>query len=222
MYITIDPYYGTQFYNECKEALKNNQIEYSELIYTKPPYDWYFKLSQSPIMVNFDKLSEKDSRWLVSKVKALTPTDEYKLLRRDNDKGQQALLKFIENEPMTEARTSNFAIFFAIKNREDGERLSKEFPDKIWYFGKYYSNKFKVCLSTNAYIKNFLDPGQILLEKTKEHAESGRFESELNFKVFRGNDVLVKYTQTPYFENGKYILPNIKGEGRTGTNKFII
>lgn len=222
MYITIDPYYGTQFYNECKEALKNNEITFSEFISIKPPYDWYFKLSQSPLMVNFDKLSEKDSRWLVSKVKALTPTDEYKLLRRDNDKGQQALLKFIENEPLEESRKSNFAVFFTIKNKEEGEKLSREFPGKIWYMGKYYSNRFRVCLSTNPYIKNFIDPSQILLEKTKEHNESGRFEADLNFSIFRGKDILIKYTQTPYFQDGLYNQPNIKGEGRINVNKFTI
>ena len=32
MYITVDPYYSTQFYNECLEALKNNKIEFTEHI----------------------------------------------------------------------------------------------------------------------------------------------------------------------------------------------
>lgn len=222
MYITIDPYYTNQFYNQSKEALKNNNVQFRENIYIKPPYNWYFKLDQAPIMVNYDKLSEKDSRWIVSIVKPLTPSDEYKLLRRDNDIGPGALLKFIENEPMKQARESEFAVFFTVQNREELEKLSKEFPGKIWYFGKYYSNKFRVCLCTNKYIMNYLNINQILLEKTKEHADSGRFEADLNFKIFRGKDELVKYTETPYFQDGLYVRPKIVGDKTVQKNKFLI
>lgn len=211
-YYTIDPYYNTQFYNECKEALKNNEVDFKSFIYTKPPYDWYFQLDQKPLMVNYDTLSEKDSRFLVSTVQPLRPNEEYLLIRRDNDKGAQALLKFIENKPMKEARESDYAVFFTVKNREELQQITKEYPGIVWYFGKYYRNKYRVCLATNKIIKNFLNPEQILLEKTEELSEPGRFEAELNYRVFRGNDMLVKFTETPYFEDGIYMRPNIKGD----------
>lgn len=219
MFITIDPYYNTQFYNECKEALKNNNIEVKEFISIKPPYNWYFSLDQKPIMINYDELAYTEERWLVNKVQALRPNEEYILLRRDNDKGPNALLKFVENEPLKEARQSSFAIFFTIKNRDEAQQITKEYPGRIWYFGKYYSNKYKVCLATHPTVKNFIDRSQILLEKTQEHTSPGKFEAELNWKIFRGNDMLIKFTETPFFENGTYYRPKIKGDI---SNKFTI
>ena len=212
MFITIDPYYNTQFYNECKEALKNNQVEFKEFINIKPPYNWYFQVEQKPILVNFDLSTDAENRWMVGIIKALRANEQYLLLRRDNDVGVKALAKFIENEPLREARQSDYAIFFNIKNREEGEQLTKDYPGKIWFLGKYYNNKYKVCLATHPVVKGFLNPGQILLEKTQEHNDPGRFEADLNFKIFRGNDSLTKFTETPYFLDGKYVRPKIKGD----------
>lgn len=217
MYVTIDPYYNTQFYNECKEALKNNDVPFEEFINIKPPFNWYFKVDQKPILVNYDLATDAETRWMVNTVKPLRPNEEYLLLRRDNDKGPKALLKFVENEPLRLARESDYAVFFTVKNKEDVERLTKDYPGKVWYFGKYYNNKYRICLATHRTVKGFLNENQILLEKTQELSDPGRFESELNFKVFRGNDVLLKFTETPYFENGIYNKPKIRGDY---TSKF--
>jgi hypothetical protein len=218
-FLTVDPYYPTNFYNESKEALKNNSIEFQEFIVTKQPYHWYFQLDQKPIMVNYDVASNSDLRWLVTTVNPLKPSDEYLLLRRENDSGKKALLKFVENTPMKEARESDHSIFFTIKNREEGIQLSKDYFGKIWYMGKYYNNRFRVCLGTHETLKGFLKPSQILLEKTSDMKGPGRFESELNWKIFRGVDYLTKFTETPYFENGTYNRPSIKPDN---TKKFTI
>lgn len=212
MFITIDPYYSIQFYNECKEALKNNEVQYKEFINIKPPYNWYLQVDQKPIMVNYDESTDAENRWMINTVKPLRPNEEYLFLRRDNDSGAKALLKFVENEPLKAARESSYALFFHIKNREEGEQITKDYPGKIWYMGKYYNNKFRICVAVHPLIKGFLNPGQILLEKTQEHNEPGRFEADLNYKIFRGNDTLTKFTETPYFENGKYVRPKIKGD----------
>jgi hypothetical protein len=152
-------------------------------------------------------------------VQPLRPNEEYVLQRRDNDSGPKALLKFVENEPLRTARTSDYAVFFTIRNREEAESITKDYPGRVWYMGKYYENKYRVCLATHPVVKNFLNPGQILLEKNKELSEPGRFESELNWKVFRGNDMLVKFTETPYFEDGRFVPVKIRGDS---SNKFKI
>lgn len=218
-YITIDPYYDTSFFNECKQALLNNDVNFKVHVSVKAPYDWYFEVDNTPIMVNYDVASKSESRWLVSTVTPLKPNEEYLLLRRENDNGKNALAKFIENTPLKEARKSDYAVFFTVKNREELETLSEEYHGKIWYFGKYYSNKYRVCLGTHETIKGYLNPKQILLEKESDMNDPGRFESELNFKVFRGNDYLVKFSSTPYFQNGKYIRPKIKGDT---SGKFLL
>lgn len=211
-FYTIDPYYNIQFYNECKEALKNNKVEFTEFINIKAPYNWYFKLDQTPLMVNYDTSTDAENRWMVSIVKPLRPNEEYLLLRREGDSGTKGLLKFVENDALTAARTAKYAVFFTIKNREEGEQITADYPGKIWFLGKYYNNKYKVCLATHPIVKSFLDQGQILLEKSSEHNEPGRFEADLNYKIFRGNDELIKFTETPYFLKGKYVRPLIQGD----------
>jgi hypothetical protein len=218
-FYTVDPYYDNTFYNEVKEALRNNSIEFQEFITTKPPYDWYFKLDPKPIMVNYDTASNSELRWLVTTVNAAKPSDEYLLLRRENDSGRKAMMKFIENTPMREARESEHSIFFTVKNREELTQLSKNYSGKIWYMGKYYNNKYRVCLGTHETLKGFLRPSQILLEKTPDMKGPGRFESELNWKVFRGADYLIKFAATPYFQNGIFERPPIKPED---AKKFTI
>jgi len=211
-FYTIDPYYDNQFYNECKESLKNNRVDFQEYINIKTPFEWYFKLDKEPVIVNYDKVSGSSSRWMVNIIKPLRPNEEYILLRRDNDKGAKALLKFIENIPLRKARKSDYAVFFTVKNREELELITKDYPGRIWFMGKYYNNKYRICLGTHKLIKNFLDTKDILLEKTQDLNEPGRFEAELNWRVFRGQDYLIKFTETPYFEKSKYFRPRIIGD----------
>lgn len=217
MYITVDPYYDNQFYNECKEALKNNGVKFQQFINIKPPYDWYFKLDEKPVMVNFDEATDSEVRWMVGTVMPLRANEEYLLLRRDNDNGAKALLKFVENEPLKQARTSDYAVFFHAKNREELESITKDYPGRIWYLGKYYSGKYRVCLATHKVVKNFIDKDRILLEKTDN--EPGRFEADFNWKILRGNDMLLKFAETPYFEDGKFVRPKIRGDH---SSKFTI
>jgi len=215
--ITLDPYTDVKTFNEAKEALYNNSVDFELFIGLKAPYNWFFKLNQLPIMVNYDEATRQERRWLISTVKPLTPNDEFRYLRRSADVGKKAFVHFTENEPMTEARKSNFAVFFHLNNREDGINLSKTYGGKIWFLGKYYNRKFNVCLCTHPVIKNLLDPSQILLEKTSD--EPGRFEAELNRLVFMEKDHLVKFTDTPYFESGQ--LHRVKIQGEIGA-KFTI
>jgi len=219
MYITIDPYYDNQFFNQSKEALKNNEIDFDISVSIKPPYNWYFKLDKEPIMVDYDKATTSEERWLVDTVIPLRSNDEYLLLRRNNDNGPTALLKFVENVPLKKARLSDYAVFFTVSGKDELEHISKEYPGTIWYMGKYYKNKFRVCLAVHESIKTFLSLEQVLLEKRKDLSEPGRFEAELNWKVFRGNDALVKFTETPFVMNGKMTRPKIMGEH---SGRFII
>ena len=210
-FYTIDEYYTPEFYNECKESLKNNNIDFKEFISIKPPYKWYFQIDQEPIMINYDKLTKSSERFLVNKIQALRPNEEYLLQRRNNAVGPKAILKYTENEPLKNARKSDFAIFFNATSKDQLLNITKELPGtKIYYFGRYYNNKFRVALCTNPMIKNYLNPDDILLEREKDFTELGRFESELNFKIFRQKDYLQKYTETTYFKDGKYNPVKIK------------
>ena len=206
MFYTLDSYYSVKFYNQTKEALKNNGVKFSEFINIKSPYDWYVRLADTikPIMVNYDEVAK--SRFFVSKVQALRPNEEYILQRREDDSGAN-IKKYIFNDAFRDSE--NYGIFFSIKSKDELLKISKEFPGKIYYLGKYYDNKFKVCLCNNKMIKNYIQPGQILLEKTPEMKEPGRFEADFNYYVLKLKDYIVKFTETIYAENGSLVRPKV-------------
>lgn len=216
MFYTLDNYYSVKFYNETREALKNNQIKFKEFIEIKSPYNWYFKIDDNlkPIMVNYDE--KQKYRFLVQKVQALRPNEEYLLQRREDDAGSN-IKKYIFNDAFRDSE--EYGIFFHIKSKDELLKISKEFPGKIYYLGKYYDNKFRVCLCNNIMIKNYINPGQILLEKTPEMKEPGRFEAEFNYKVLKLNDYIIKYTETIYALNGSLVRPKVFDT--TNTKIFI-
>jgi hypothetical protein len=206
MFYTLDSYYSVKFYNQAKEALKNNLIKFSEFIDIKTPYNWYFKLPEEskPIMINYDELTK--NRFLVRKVQALRPNEEYILQRRDDDSGSNIKI-YIYNDAFRDVE--NYGIFFHIKSKDELIKISKEYPGKIYYLGKYYGNKFRVCLCSDKMIKNYISPTQILLEKTPEMKEPGRFEADFNYRVLKLKDFIIKFTETIYAENGSIIRPKV-------------
>jgi len=212
MLVTIDPFYPVDFFNECKESLKNNKVDFTTSISIKAPYNWYFDIDSAPIMVNYESISKSNTRWLVNIVNPLRPNEEYIFQRRSADVGKKALQKFIENEPLKEARLSEYSVFFSVKNRDEALKLSEEFPGKIWYMGKYYDNKYRVCLCTSPIIRNLLRDDQVLLEKTTEHDEIGRFEADFNWRVLRNRDALIKFTETPHIQGGRFNAVKIRGD----------
>lgn len=210
MFITIDPYYDVEFYNECLQALKNNNISYKEYINIKSPFNWIIELDEKPIMVNYDIVPPAQEKFLVNKVTPLTDNIEYTLFRRSKDKNNPNMDSFILNDVFKSCKNSKNGVLFNIRSRDHAHQLSKEFPDKIWYLGKYYNNKYRVCMSDNKMIKNFIDRDDILLEYSGDNIYE--FEAEFNWRVLRNKDMLVKYSQTPYFKNGKYHPVKIKGD----------
>jgi len=210
MFITLDEYYPVHNYNEALEAMKNNGITPKEFISIKPPYNWYIEVPYKPILINYDELPESSERWIINKVQALRPNEEYLLRRRDDSTGANAMLKYTENEPLRESRLSEYSVFFDVRSKEQLLQITKEIPIKIWYFGKYKNNKIRLCLCSNKMILNYLNPEQIILEKNTN--EPGRFEAELNFKIFRGMDMLQKYTETEYYLNGQQYKVSIKSD----------
>jgi len=215
-FITIDAYYDVNFYNQCKEALKNNSIKFTEFIEIKSPYRWFFKLEDTikPIMINYDEINK--NRFIVRKVQALRPNEEYLLQRRGSTEGSN-ITKYIYNDAFEDSK--DYGVFINISSRDELLRLSKEFPGKIYYLGKYYGNRFRVCLVNNSMIKNYINTSQILLEKTPDMKEPGRFEAEFNYKVLKHNDYIYKTTETIYAQNGSIIRPKVFDT--TNTKYFI-
>ena len=204
-YISIDDYYSIDQYNESLQALRNNSVSFSQYIYTKTPYNFVIEIFREPIMINYDLFTNNQLQYLINAVEPSKPQEEYLLQRRDSYEGIKGLIQYGLNEPLRQADKSDYACFFNLKNYAEGMTLSKSLG-KIYYFGKYIKNT-KLALCTNSMIKNFIDPSHILVEKKSSIIN---MELELNYKYFRLQNRLRKFTNTPYFNNGKFNNVKIK------------
>jgi len=216
---TIDNYYDVQFYNETKQALQNNDVEFVEMISSKNDHVWYFLTKELPIAINYDKISSSMVKFLITKVKPLAFNDEYKLYRKGLAKGND-VLQFIENDALEQARKSKYSCFFKVKSRQHLKEISEFYPGKLYFLGKYYNNKLKVCLANHESIEGVIDPDDILLKKGNKNG-AGDFESEFNFRVLKGKDYLIKFTESPFMEDGKFNQPKIQSD-RVSTAKYIL
>jgi len=198
--ITIDPYYSIKDYNEALNALDNNKISYDEWISTIAPYNFFLNLNgEKPIMMNYDKPTKTDWIKLVSKVKGLVPTDQVLLFRR-GDK-QTAAKQYINNDVFNLALKADITIVFQYDNKEQLARLSKSYG-RIYPIGKYINGSKRLAICFDANIKNTLTPNSLLLENSSN--KLGALESEINYKVLRNRDKIIKWVKTPYWINGVF------------------
>jgi hypothetical protein len=211
-YITIDPYYGLDFFHQTINALKNNGVKYSLFASIKPPYMWYFEIQDKdmPTFINYDELS--DQRFLVNITQASNTSQEVALYRRQKTTEGA---KYITNDAFSYCK--NYCVFLNIKSQERLQELSKK-VGKIFYLGKYYSGKYWVSVTNNINIKNFVPREEILLEV--QGGRIGEAEVKFNWNVMALKDRLKKFVETPYFENGKYNIPAILGRDPVKYIKF--
>jgi hypothetical protein len=202
MFVTIDPYYNVQFYNECKEALNNNGVSYKEYISTKAPFYFYFEVNSSPAFINYDQAPDAYSKWLVTLTKGLTPNAKNLLLRRDSFSELKGINQYAINDALLSGAKSSEGIFFT-STRDEILRISKKYPRKIFYMGKYFDKKYRIFFTDNLIIMNFLKAEQILV-KSKTFKNITELEVELNFNIFHEKDRLMKLSETPYILNGSF------------------
>lgn len=218
MLITIDPFYNVEFYNQCKSALDNNKIAYKEFVSTKPPYNFYFEVEKAPTFINYEVAPNAYSRHLISLVTPLRPNDEYIYLRREAIVNKQAVDHYGVNDALKSANLTKEGVFFT-SNKEEILRISREFPRKLYFMGRYYDRRYKIFFSDSLLIKNFLLPKQILVQ-SKDVKDVTDLERELNYKVFMEKDRLEKLSTTPYIINGSYYpASNIRPDL---TDKFVL
>lgn len=213
--INIDDYYNIQFYNETKEALKNNGVEFREFINTKPPYNFSIQCDEVPLFINYDLVSRQQEMYYVNIIKPLTPNKEYIYERRESFTNKKAINHYAVNDALKSGEKSGEGIFFTA-NKEEILRISKEFPRKIFYFGKYYNNKYKLFFSDSLIIKNYIDSDQILVE-SKSFKHITELEIKLNYDIFKLSDRLLKLSETPFVKNGRFypissVVPEISGK----------
>lgn len=208
--ITIDSYYDVQFYNECKQSLENNGVQYKEYISTKPPYQFYFEVNSEPTFINYDVINPSHSRFLVNLVKPLKANDEYLYERRESYANIKAINHYAVNDALRSAQKSGQGVFFTA-TKDQILRISKDFPRKIWFMGRYFNRRYVIFFTDNLMVKNLLNSDQVLVE-SREVKNVTDLEVELNYRVFRERDRLEKLSETPYVLNGKFYPVPIRPE----------
>jgi len=198
-FFTIDPYVTIPEYNQALQALENNGIEYTEFISVLGNRYWYLSLenNQRPIMMNYDEMDRTTWTKVVSKTKPLSSNDIYLLYRRT---GVKDIDRYIENDWLKISKKSK-SIVFTIRSKEELFTLSKSYGP-IYPLGVYINGSLKLAICFNPEIKNAITPDRIKLEMGPH--KTGLLELEINKKVLRYQDKLVKWTRTPYFDKGKF------------------
>lgn len=207
MLVSIDKFYNVDFYNKCIQALLNNKIPVKQFI-SSVTFKWYLDVPYAPIMLNYETLPTTERRFLLSKAIAVYPSDQYKLYRRTND--ARALNPvMVRSDYMADDK--QYACFFHLKNQYDGHTLSKALNTKIYYIGRYYNNRYRICVCLDPAIRPLLPSSDVLFEKTEEITWN-KAEIEINQRVFMLRDYLMKFTRTPYFTGNKFEAPPYYGE----------
>lgn len=204
MLISIDKFYSTKFYNRCLESLKNNNIEFNEYISTTNGYKWYIDIPQAPLMLDYEVCQKDEMRYLVTKVKTLNYADTWKYYRYEESKGK-FIDKYTKNDFMTDVEGKE-ACLFKVSSKKQLEELSKVENTKIWYLGKYFNGRYRLALTTGAGIRLYIPFEDVLLEKKSEQSVT-KFELDVNYKVLRNKEKLVKFSGTPYYQSGSYNIP---------------
>lgn len=202
MFISIDDFYPVSFYNQCREALKNNNIPFKEYISIVGSNKWFLEVPRAPIMLNYTVCPQSEERYLISKVQALEPTFEYRYYRRES--------RFNPIYTRNDAWGSTLekeAWLVNIISSEWIRGLSRLDPlSKIWYLGRYWGNKYKLAIITSPIMRAIIPRENILLSKAKSESPEV-FEANINYRVLRGFDRIEKFSSTPYFLNGLFKTP---------------
>jgi len=200
---SIDAYTNYLDYNNALNALKNNGVEYFETLQSVSPFYYFIFLENKdkPLLMNYDEMNSSQWKTLLTKVQPLTPNDEYLLYRR-NDKVTSIFKDIVNNDYMNEALKEKTVIVFNEQNKQLVQNMSRTIDSKFYALGKYYS-KYKLWCCFSSEVKNFVKPGNILLEG--KFSKVGQLEQKLNFEVLVNKEKLIKYSKTPYYEKGQLV-----------------
>lgn len=207
VYITFDPYYEADEYNDFLTAASNNGIDYKEFISVKSPYMWYIQLDMddAPRFINYDLLSSSAEKFIVNKMLPRDPSEAYKLLRRNTD-NQKDIERFVSPKPLVDAKKEEYVCFFKAFNKNELLNLSRELGHtKIWKLAKT-KHKGTIYMTFNPYIKGLIPSDNIFFEKTSkgQFNKLGQLEYELNHKHLVTEKLDGKGMELEFYQNGKY------------------
>lgn len=204
-YITFDSYYTHTQYNDFLLNLRANKIIFEEFVCIKPPYQFYIYIEEKylPVFLKYNIATSSLERYMLNKIRAYYPNEEYTLLRRQTD-NPASFEKFVSPIIFRELRTANYACVFRYKNKEELIKISKGLGVKVWDLGRH--REWNLGFTFSKMIKNYVNLSWIVLEKTdkSQYSKPGEFEATLNFNKLNKTKLANKYEDYPYYDDGIY------------------
>ena len=217
IYITFDEFYGVNEYNSFITAAKNNNVEFSEWISTRTPYNWYIRIDEkdTPKFVDYEKASDSDERFLIKKIDPMNTQDEYALLRRETDSGTN-FTKFVINDMWEYISNSGNIVVFRDKSKESIMKMSKSpelLDSKIFIIGNYRG--WDLYVTDNKMIEGNITKNQLVYTSYNDKVlmtTPTEIEAYLNYYILRSDKISTKNFKTPYIMNGKFYPIIISGK----------
>lgn len=216
LFITFDPYYNVNEYNNFLTASRNNRIEIEEYIRIRAPYHRFIKLkdkSDLPSFVNYDIASSTDIKWLVSTIKPVQPNEEYLLRRREGK--DISYWDFILPKHMKNAHKKDYIMIFKSMDFSEISSISKKLGKiKIYKWGKAKNKKYNIYYCYNPYIQGLISERNVLMEFGEasnsigiKHDKTvpktpGDLEYFLNYYVLVKEKLEDKTYESEYWEDG--------------------
>lgn len=200
-YLSFDAYYDYNLYNEFIYNARKNKLEFKEYISTQSQHKWYIGLQyqkELPKFLKFDVIT--DSRYLLEKITPLNTSEENYLLRRHR------IVPNIERytcpKIFRDAKNAHYACIFKYTDIGALKRASLVKNVKTYILGKQKS--YKLAITTNKNILNFINNSDILLEKRSksDFNKPGELELMLNQRWLTGEPLTNKILHYPYVEDG--------------------
>ena len=178
-YISFDSYYDWKHYNDFIINAKSNGYIFKEYISNRSNYRFYINIerkSDMPKFLKYDTLT--DDKFLFEKLIPLNGAEENYLKRRSQivDVEQFCSPRFLKD-----LKSASYAVCF--KYQDIGKIKHASLAGiKTYILGK--QGNYKLAVSFNKYINNYITMSDILLEKKSQSSFSKplEFEYQLGLK----------------------------------------
>lgn len=199
-YLSFDAHYDYTLYNEFIANAKKNKLEFKQYVSTQSQHKWYISLQYQkdfPKFLRYELLT--DSKYLLETLTPLNASEENYLLRRHRIIPD--IERFTCPKIFRDAKNAHYACIFKYTDISVLKRASLK-GVKSYVLGKQKS--YKLAITTNKKILDFINSSDILLEKRSksEFSKPGELELILNQRWLTGEPLTNKILHYPYVEDG--------------------
>lgn len=210
-YVSFDAYYRYDLVNDFLVNAEKNGLKFRTFISNRDGYKWYIGLDYKRDFPKFLKYTEvTDTRFLFEKLTPMNGAERNYLLRRSQIVDIE---QFVSPKCFKELKNKDYAVCFKYNNLDTIKQASLV-GIKSYLLGK--QGNYRLGLSFNKYINNYISLSDIMLEKKNKSQYSNPLEFEYSLCIkwnFRMKNKMLHY---PTIEKGGLIYNASGGSVPTG------